>query len=68
MITINMSEEEAKALKSLLTYSKRMRMPLGSVIETCLIQIDKQTEQGTKQVPFENDSSQFESLSYGKKD
>lgn len=68
MITLNMSKEEAKALKSLLIYSKRMRMPLGSVIETCLIQIDKQTEQGTKQVPFENDASQFESLSYGKKD
>lgn len=68
MITLNMSKEEAKALKSLLAYSKSMRMPLGSMIETCLIQIDKQTEQGTKQVPFENDSSQFESLSYGKKD
>jgi hypothetical protein len=68
MITLNMSKEEAKALKSLIIYSKRMRMPLGSMIETCLVQIEKQTQQDTKLVWFENESSQFESLSHRKKD
>lgn len=64
MITINMSEEEAKALKFLVSYSISMRIPLGTMPETCLVQIEKQIGYSSgRSIEFENYSSQFESLS-----